>query len=164
MGSPTVGESRATRGLDSPTTARLKLTSRAVRAGSESRRFGVTTTAISSKWTSVNVDCADSAGLADFWGKVLGRPVSPGKTPGVMVVGEPDPAELQMVFAQVTEEGKGTGGFQPNLITDHHDQEIERLVGLGAKVISEVNFPQIRLTQLADPEGNLLNLATWHQE
>jgi hypothetical protein len=29
-----------------------------------------------------------------------------------MVVGEPDPVSPQMVFAQATEAGKGSGGFQ----------------------------------------------------
>lgn len=122
------------------------------------------TTTINMSWTSMNVDCADSVALAAFWGKVLDRPVSAGKTPGIMVVGEPDPASLQMVFAQSTESAKGTGGFQPNLITDHHDAETKRLTGLGATVLSGVEFPQLRLTQLADPEGNLFNLATWRSE
>jgi predicted enzyme related to lactoylglutathione lyase len=122
------------------------------------------TTTVSPTWASVNIDCTDSAGLADFWAKVLGRPVSPGKTPGIMMVGEPDPGSLQMVFAQANEAGKGTGGFQPNLITDHHDEEAERLAGLGATVVSRASYPQLRLTQLADPEGNLFNLATWKSE
>lgn len=121
-------------------------------------------TTVSPTWASVNIDAGDSAGLADFWGKVLGRPVSPGKTPGIIVVGEPDPGSLQMVFAQATGAGKGTGGFQPNLITSHHDEETERLAGLGATVISQASYPQLRLTQLADPEGNLFNLATWQSE
>ena len=113
---------------------------------------------------SANVDCADSAGLADFWGKVLDRPVSPGTTPGVMVVGEPGPGSFQLVFAQVAEVGKGTGGFQPTLLTDHHDEQTGRLTGLGATVVSQVDYPQLRLTKLADPEGNLFNMATWRSE
>jgi len=51
-------------------------------------------------------------------------------------------------------------GVQPNLITDHHDEETERLAGLGATVVSQASYPQLRLTQLADPEGSLFNLAT----
>jgi hypothetical protein len=40
------------------------------------------TTTVDLSWGSVNIDAADPAGLADFWGKVLGRPVRPGFTPG----------------------------------------------------------------------------------
>lgn len=59
------------------------------------RKEAIMTTTVGPTWASVNTDAADSAGLADFWGKVLDRPVSPGKTPGITVVGEPDPGGLQ---------------------------------------------------------------------
>jgi predicted enzyme related to lactoylglutathione lyase len=123
------------------------------------------TTTVSLSFASVNIDCADPAGLADFWGKVLGRPVSPGVTPGVMAVDAPDSGSgLQMIFHPATEAGKGTGGFRPTLLTDHHDEETERLAGLGAKLVNEAYHPPIRLTLLADPEGNPFNLATWQPE
>ena len=39
------------------------------------------TATVDVSWGSVNIDSADPARLADFWGKALGRPVSPGFTP-----------------------------------------------------------------------------------
>jgi predicted enzyme related to lactoylglutathione lyase len=128
------------------------------------------TTTVDLSWGSVNIDAADPAGLADFWGEVLGRPVRPGVTPGTMTVDAPDSGSgLQMIIVRATEPVKVGGGFCPNLFTDHHDAETKRLTGLGAKLVNEVyltsaDHPTIRLTVLADPEGNPFNLATWQSE
>jgi predicted enzyme related to lactoylglutathione lyase len=117
-------------------------------------------------WGSVNIDAADPVSLADFWGKVLGHPVRPGMTPGTMTVDPPDSGSgLGIVIVRAAEPVKIGGGFCPNLFTDHHDEETERLTGLGAEVVNEVyltsdDHPTIRMTVLADPEGNPFNLAT----
>jgi Glyoxalase-like domain len=76
---------------------------------------------------------------------------------------------LQMVIVRAAEPVKVGGGFCPNLFTDHHDEETERLTGLGAKVVNEVylesaDHPTIRMTVLADPEGKPVNLATLQSE
>jgi predicted enzyme related to lactoylglutathione lyase len=128
------------------------------------------TTTVDLSWGSVNIDSADPARLADFWGKVLGRAVRPGMTPGTMTVDAPDSGSgLQIVIVLPTEPVKLGGGFCPNLFTDHHDEEAERLTGLGAKLVNEVfltsaDHPTIRMTVLADPDGNTFNLATLQSE
>ena len=128
------------------------------------------TTTVDLSWGSVNIDAADPARLADFWGKVLGRPVRPGFTPGTMTVDASDSGSgLQMVIVRAAEPVKVGGGFCPNLFTDHHDEETERLTGLGAKLVNKVyltsaGHPTIRMTVLADPEGNPFNLATLQSE
>jgi len=124
------------------------------------------TSTVSLFFASVNIGCADSASLADFWGKVLGRPVSPGVTaPDVVTVGTTDPGgRPQMVFHPAPEAERVVGGFVPTLLTEHHDEETERLTGLGAKLVNEVYLPPIRLTVFADPEGNLFQLATQQSE
>ena len=113
-------------------------------------------------FASVNIGCADPAALADFWGKVLRRPVTPGVTaPEVMTVGTTDPeGRPQMVFHPAPEAERVIGGFVPTLLTDHHDEEKERLTGLGARLVNEAHLPPIRLTVFADPEGNRFQLAT----
>lgn len=113
-------------------------------------------------FASVNIGCADPAGLADFWGKVLGLPAVPGVTaPEVMAVGTTDPeSRPQMIFHPAPEAERVIGGFVPTLLTDHHDEEAERLTGLGAKLLSEPYLPPIRLTVFADPEGNPFQLAS----
>ena len=39
-------------------------------------------TIVSLSFAALTIDSADPAALADFWGKALGRPVSPGAVPG----------------------------------------------------------------------------------
>ena len=102
------------------------------------------TTNVSLFFAAVNIGCADPAGLADFWGKVLGREVTPGVTA----------PEAERVI----------GGFVPTLQTEHHDEETKRLTDLGAKLVNEDYLPPIRLTVFADPEGNRFQLATFKPE
>ena len=59
------------------------------------------------------------------------------------------------------------------LITDHYDEEIERLTGLGARPLNETKLPAVRAgdvtfsvsqTTFADPEGNEFDLVIWQQQ
>jgi predicted enzyme related to lactoylglutathione lyase len=133
------------------------------------RKQAMTTTTVDLNWGSVNISSADPARLADFWGKVLGRPVSPGFTPGTRTVDPPASGGLQIVIVLAAEPVKIGGGFCLNLFTDHHDEEAKRLTGLGATLVNEVyltsdDHPTIRMTVLADPDGNPFNLATLQSE
>ena len=117
-------------------------------------------------FAAVNLGCADPAALGEFWGKVLGREVTPGVTaPEVVTVGTTDQGgRPQMVFHPAPEAKRVIGGFVPTLQTEHHDEEVKRLTGLGAKVVAEPYLPPIRLTVFADPEGNRFQLATFQPE
>jgi predicted enzyme related to lactoylglutathione lyase len=117
-------------------------------------------------FAAVNLGCADPAALGEFWGSVLGREVTPGVTaPEVVTVGTTDPGgRPQMVFYPAPEAERVIGGFVPTLQTEHHDEEVKRLTGLGAKVVAEPYLPPIRLTVFADPEGNRFQLATFQPE
>jgi predicted enzyme related to lactoylglutathione lyase len=50
------------------------------------------------------------------------------------------------------------------LVTDHYDEETERLTGLGARPLNETKLPAVRWTTFADPEGNEFDLVTWQPE
>ena len=91
------------------------------------------TSSVNLFFASVNIGSADPARLADFWGKVLGRPATPGVTaPEVMTVGTTDPqSRPQMVFHPAPETERVVGGFVPTLQTKHHDEEVERLTAMG---------------------------------
>jgi predicted enzyme related to lactoylglutathione lyase len=117
-------------------------------------------------FAAVNLGCEDPAALGEFWGKVLGREVTPGVTaPEVVTVGTTDlGGRPQMVFYPAPEAERVIGGFVPTLQTEHHDEEVKRLTGLGAKVVAEPYLPPIRLTVFADPEGNRFQLATFQPE
>jgi len=107
-------------------------------------------------------DCADPAALADFWGKVLGRPVSPGPTPENVVVEATDPASgPRLFFQQVPEPKTAKNRLHLDLVTEHYEEETERLTGLGATAVNEIKVPGARWTTFADPEGNEFDLLTF---
>jgi Glyoxalase-like domain len=54
--------------------------------------------------------------------------------------------------------------LRPILLTDHHDEQTERLTDLGAKLLNETKLPAVRQTRFADPEGNEFDLVTWQPE
>ncbi|MFF3584888.1 VOC family protein [Streptomyces mirabilis] len=124
--------------------------------------MNATTPAVQLTFAALNFDCADPAVLADFWGKVLGRPAGPGSVEGDWAVGATEP-ELgpRMVFHPVAEP-KTVNNVRPILLTDHYEDEIARVTGLGAKPLSETKLPQARYTTFTDPEGNDFDLVHWH--
>jgi predicted enzyme related to lactoylglutathione lyase len=113
----------------------------------------------------LSIDCADPAALADFWGKVLGRPVSPGPTPENVVVDATDLASgPRLFFNKVPEPKTVKNRLHLDLHTEHYDEETERLTRLGARPLNEIKVPGARWTTFADPEGNEFDLLTFQSE
>jgi hypothetical protein len=109
----------------------------------------------------VTVDCADPAALAEFWGTVLGRPVT-ADTPDSAAVEAVDPAAgPRMFFQKVPEVKQVKNRLHLDLVTDQHDQQAARLAGLGATQLAEFSYPSLRWTTFADPEGNEFDLLTF---
>jgi catechol 2,3-dioxygenase-like lactoylglutathione lyase family enzyme len=122
-------------------------------------------TTLTLSFAALNFDCADPAALADFWGKVLGRPASPGAVAGDMAVDAADPASgPRLIFHPVPPPELVKNRLRPILLTDHHQKETERLTSLGARPVNQTNLPPVRLTAFADPEGNEFDLVTWQPE
>jgi hypothetical protein len=130
----------------------------------------MTTTAVSLGVAALTIDCADSVALADFWGKALGRPVSPGAVAGDTSVDATGPESGPRMLLHNVREPKG---MHLVLITDHYDEEVERLTGLGARPLNETKLPAVRAggatfsvsqTTFADPEGNEFDLVIWQQQ
>ncbi|MEE1809082.1 VOC family protein [Streptomyces sp. BE133] len=104
----------------------------------------------------ITIDCADAYELAAFWSGVLGAPLSDEDAPG-------DPEALveapgaALLFISVPEP-KSTKNrlhldIQPQERT--RDEEVERLLGLGATLVADHRRPNGRgWATLADPEGN----------
>ena len=128
------------------------------------------TTAVSLSVAALTVDCADPAALAHFWGKALGRPVSPGAVAGDTSVDATGPDSGPRMLLRSAPEPKG---MRLVLITDRYEEEIGRLTGLGARPLDETKLPAVRLggdlyevrqTTFADPEGNEFDLVMWQQQ
>ena len=127
--------------------------------------MNATAPAVSLGFAALNIDCADPAALADFWGKVLGRPVSQGAVAGDMAVDATDPASgPRLIFHPVPQPETVKNRLRPILLTEHYAKEIERLTDLGAKPLNETKLPAARFTTFADPEGNDFDLVTWQSE
>jgi hypothetical protein len=138
------------------------------------RKEAVMTTTVSLSFAALTIDSADPAALADFWGKALGRPVSPGAVAGDTAV---DATGLEsgprLILHNPPGPGTGKNSVHPVLVTDHYDEEIERLTALGARRLNEINLPPealppgvaaVRQTTFADPEGNEFDLVIWQPE
>ena len=133
----------------------------------------MTTTAPLS-FAALTIDSADPAALADFWGKALGRPVSPGAVAGDTAVDATGPESgPRLILHTPPEPGTVKNSVHPVLVTDHYDEEIERLTALGARPLNEIKLPAVRVgedsylvrqTTFADPEGNEFDLVIWQSE
>ena len=128
------------------------------------------TTTVSLSVAALTIDSADPAALADFWGKALGRPVSPGAVAGDTAVDATGPESGPRMLLHNVPEPKG---IHLVLVTEHYDEEIERLTGLGARPLNEIKLPPealppgvaaVRQTTFADPEGNEFDLVIWQQQ
>lgn len=111
---------------------------------------------------SLVIDCADPQGLADFWSRALGWPVSargwqhtPGGRTGATVA-SPQPGGLEIDFRWVPDGRKAVKNrLHLDLNPTDRDQaeEVRRLLELGATPVS-VGQRRVSWYVLADPEGN----------
>lgn len=123
------------------------------------------TTTVSLSFAAMTIDATDPVALADFWGRALGRPVTPGAIAGDTRVDATGPESgPTMVLHRPAEPKTAKNTVHIVLITDEYAKEIERLTSLGAKPLSELTLPMVRQTTFADPEGNEFYLVIWQSE
>jgi predicted enzyme related to lactoylglutathione lyase len=106
----------------------------------------------------VTVDCADPYELAGFWSKVTGWPVSDLDKPGDAEVLVEAPAPVPgILFIRVpeTKTVKNRIHFDWMPTERTRDEEVERIVALGAKLHEDHRIADGRgWVTLLDPEGN----------
>ncbi|GAA2742354.1 VOC family protein [Kitasatospora cinereorecta] len=104
----------------------------------------------------VAIDCTNAYELARFWSGVTGRPLHPDDKPGDPEV-QVMPAEGPVLYFNQVPEPKTVKNrlhlcLRPD---DSRDQEVERLLGLGATLVADRRNPDgTGWAVLADPEGN----------
>jgi hypothetical protein len=113
---------------------------------------------MSSYISNICVDCADPWQLAGWWSTVLDRPVHPDNEPGDDEVGIPIGATGgEYIFLKVPE-GKIVKNRMHVCLRPSdrsRDEEIERLLGLGAGLANDRRNPDgTGWAVLTDPEGN----------
>src|ERR1700730_9004358 len=127
------------------------------------------TATVSLSVAALTIDTADPSALSASWGRALGRPVSRGAVAGDTAVDATGPESGPRMILHNVPEPKG---IHLVLVTEHYDEEIERLTGLGARPLNEIKLPAVRTggvtfsvsqTTFADPEGNEFDLVIWQQ-
>ncbi|MFJ8662994.1 VOC family protein [Streptomyces sp. NPDC093795] len=104
----------------------------------------------------VTIDCADPYALATFWAQVLDAKVSDDDQPGdeeALV----ESAGAGLLFIQVPEAKAGKNRVHLDLQPQDRtrDEEVERLLGLGAVMFDDRRNPDgTGWATLTDPEGN----------
>jgi catechol 2,3-dioxygenase-like lactoylglutathione lyase family enzyme len=118
---------------------------------------------MTSRLTELSVDCHDPRRLAAFWSDVLGYKViydrddlveiGPWEPTAEAVRGGPQPPTV--FFARVPEDKvvKNRVHFDVSPVDATRDEEVERLIALGARRV-DVGQGEQTWVVLADPEGN----------
>jgi predicted enzyme related to lactoylglutathione lyase len=101
------------------------------------------------------IDTHDLPGLARFWTQALGWPVLSEREREI-VIGPDVNAPIGICFMPVTDAKTVKNRVHVDVTTSaaDRDQEIERLIGLGARRVDVGQTGEESWTVLADPEGN----------
>jgi hypothetical protein len=119
---------------------------------------------MASKFTELAIDCADPGSLARFWCAVLDYEVQEDED-GVVTIGSPlvpegknrpGPVPPALTFARVPEGKvvKNRVHIDVNPTDREQDDEVGRLLGLGARHADVGQTGDVSWVTLADPEGN----------
>jgi hypothetical protein len=115
----------------------------------------VTREGIALRIGSVVIDCNDFATMSAFWQEALHYvPRDPPEADWV-VLRDPKGNNVNVSLQQVPEKRVGKNRLHLDLYTDHQEDEIERLLGIGATRHPRTPEPGEDFVVLEDPEGNL---------
>jgi catechol-2,3-dioxygenase len=114
---------------------------------------------MSSSMFGVAFDARDAQAAASFWAAVLGRTVADGATSdNALIMADPAVPGSRIGFHRVPEGKTVKNRMHFDVITTDFDAETDRLIGLGATKLNEVNGAAAHWVTLADPEGNEFDL------
>jgi predicted enzyme related to lactoylglutathione lyase len=104
---------------------------------------------------SISVDCQDAGKLAGFWSEVLGRAVDAGATDEFAAIGlEDERSGPAWMFHKVPEAKLAKNRVHADFLSPELNNEVDRILTLGATHIRDVEEGGYRWATLADPEGN----------
>lgn len=106
----------------------------------------------------ITVDCSDPYTLAGFWSHVTGHPRHPDDKPGdtaSLLMSPDDAPDLLFIAVPDAKSVKNRLHLDVQPTDRTRDQEIERLLGVGATLVADLRNPDgTGWAVLADPEGN----------
>lgn len=114
---------------------------------------------------SVTVDCNDVAAVSEFWSAALGLPMDPGPTRFMASIRHGVGHLPRMMFLKVPESKAAKNRMHLDLLVEDavpRDQEVPRLVDLGATHVADKDEWGASWAVLTDPEGNEFCVAATH--
>lgn len=110
---------------------------------------------MTSQFAALAIDCADPGLLTKFWCEVLGWAVIDSDETGFSI-GSPDGSGPTIDLISVPERKTVKNRLHIDLRADGctTDEELDRLLGLGALRVDVGQGPDVSWVVLADPEGN----------
>ncbi|MCB5181432.1 VOC family protein [Streptomyces antimicrobicus] len=109
----------------------------------------------------ITFDAHDPYAVARFWSAVTGFPVHPDDEEGddevLLDPGRPEVPGLLFIRVPEGKTVKNRVHLDIQPVTGTRDEEVERLTGLGARIVDDQRRPDgLGWVVLADPEGNEL--------
>jgi hypothetical protein len=118
---------------------------------------------VSVKIAAVTIDCEDALVVGGFWSAALGRPLDPRPSSEFASIGMPEHRDTKgwrldgdetWLFAKVPESKTAKNRMHVDLAAPDHEDEVARLVALGATRVADMEEYGYEWTVLTDPEGN----------
>ena len=115
---------------------------------------------MSTTFIGITYDARDAQLVATFWGSVLGREVADGASAehASLTTGNVTVTGPRIGFHQVPEGKTVKNRLHIDLLSADFDEDLKRLLGLGATSIAEQRVGGGHWITLADPEGNEFDL------
>ncbi|NBM14505.1 VOC family protein [Streptomyces sp. GC420] len=102
----------------------------------------------------ITVDSADAPALADWWALVLNGSVEGFPEIGIQVVRTDRLRGLNLAVQHSENPTPGKNRIHLDFGAANRAEAVDRLIGLGARRISDNDFQGLGWTVLADPDGN----------
>lgn len=111
----------------------------------------------------IAIDASDAGKLADFYSRLLDRPVGADASPYFATI-PGDSAFPTLIFLMVPEERAGKNRLHLDFLADDPVPHVERALELGATHAGEFDEYGTKWTTLGDPEGNVFDIGLSHPE
>ncbi|MGY2063792.1 VOC family protein [Nocardia gipuzkoensis] len=108
--------------------------------------------------SNITFDCDNATALAEFWSRLLDRPIDPEGNQYFATIGRGGDAPTLM-FIAVPDRNPGKNVVHLDLSAPDWHEQIERAISLGAERIGDFDEYGLKWVTLADPEGNLFDIA-----
>jgi Glyoxalase-like domain len=102
----------------------------------------------------VTFDCADPAGLSAFWSAVTGYEQVTVRDDFAALAAPDERGIRGILFWKVPEPKSAKSRMHVDLASRNPEDEIERLIGLGARKVERREGNGTSWTSMLDPEGN----------